>query len=633
MRTKRVLPNTTAVTEVIGSFLLILIAILVFSAIYMYIFPLPSLDADTHVEIEGYVNSNGVIILEHVGGESISSYRIDVRDLNGTLLDSKAPSYESWCIGGKENIASTLLLSEDDKVRITIYNSDRDKQEIVFDGLLQGTTLASSGNVNSSDPYLISSLLSDSSDEDLICFNKTSNGETINATFDADSYVYNWLLNGNTIASVLYPMDGNNATDLKDYSGNDYHATIHGASWIENGRVGGSYQFDGDDYISVPYCFDNTFVDDITVEVWIKTTNETGSIFSFNRSSYVDLSVVQGNIKWTVSTNSATVELQSSGPVNDGSWHLITATYESTTGLSEIYIDGILNVSITGSPGESLGVTEELVGYIGRSINPLSIEQSVIFTDDFETDKGWTIDSTYWWMNGIWERGIPVNDSRGDPPTDYDGSGHCYVTENERDEDVDYASTYLISPTLDMSHYDDVFCSYAVWYTNDYGNSPNNDIFEVYISNNGGSSWVSASTIGPDTPLPYRWIEYSLNLSDFITLTDSVKICFEASDLGSGSVVEAAVDAVNITGIAQSEISNFTGNIDEISVYPVKLSEEQIYQNYLCKKSGLSALSVLVSEQTSVGQQWSCLVTPVNETVDASAQISNTLLIKNYGGG
>ncbi|HDM66876.1 MAG TPA: type IV pilin, partial [Thermoplasmatales archaeon] len=70
--------NEYAVSEVIGSALLLLIAVLSFSAIYMYVFPLPIPTEEPHVKLIGYVNENGTVVLEHVGGEALEYYRIDV---------------------------------------------------------------------------------------------------------------------------------------------------------------------------------------------------------------------------------------------------------------------------------------------------------------------------------------------------------------------------------------------------------------------------------------------------------------------------------------------------------------------------------------------------------------------------
>ncbi len=202
-------------------------------------------------------------------------------------------------------------------------------------------------------------------------------------------------------------------------------------------------------------------------------------------------------------------------------------------------------VSVESDQGESFSNPPDAPTSFFTTISASSI--STVFADDFETDLGWTVsgDAT----DGQWERGVPAGDAdRGDPEADGDGSGNCFLTDNVAgNSDVDGGSTILTSPSIDASVGTGqvaVLC-YDRWYNNSIGTA--DDIFEIEISNDDGANWVALETVGPTgSEVSGGWVKKQFLINEIVAPTSSMRVRFIATDIGTGSIVEAAVDGIEI---------------------------------------------------------------------------------------
>ena len=174
-----------------------------------------------------------------------------------------------------------------------------------------------------------------------------------------------------------------------------------------------------------------------------------------------------------------------------------------------------------------------------------------VMHDDFETDQGWVAENLGA-DTGDWQRGVPVDDPSWDydPGSDSDGSGQCYLTQNEYgNTDVDDGAVRLTSPTFDMAEGGDISYDYYLYLTE----NPNGvDRLLVEInSDNGQGSWteIARHDTGGGTTWRHHLITEAQLVDQGVDLTATMQIRFTANDADPQSIVEAGIDAFLVTRV------------------------------------------------------------------------------------
>lgn len=199
----------------------------------------------------------------------------------------------------------------------------------------------------------------------------------------------------------------------------------------------------------------------------------------------------------------------------------------------------------------------------------LGVAEELTLFDDLEATNGWFVgDVDDDASTGIWELGNP-NGSSAQPENDHTEDGTlCFFTgqappdTNPGTNDVDDGKTTLFSPAYDLTGTQEVRMGYWRWYDNAQGASPNADVFVVDISDDGGASWVNVETVGPSgDETAGGWFFHEFRVLDFIELSGNVMLRFIASDEGDGSLVEAAIDDLQITDfICVADLGDFNAD-------------------------------------------------------------------------
>jgi C1A family cysteine protease len=174
-----------------------------------------------------------------------------------------------------------------------------------------------------------------------------------------------------------------------------------------------------------------------------------------------------------------------------------------------------------------------------------------VFSDDFETDQGWTVNpsGTDTATTGMWERANPQSTSYGGTTyqmgTTASGS-YDLVTEGSAGSsvgsyDIDNGVTSIRSPNITLPSGSGITLSFQ-YYLSHYSNGSSSDYLRVKVV--GSTTQTVLEELASGNIDGAAWESFSTSLDAFAGQT--IYLLIEAADGGSGSLIEAAIDDVLI---------------------------------------------------------------------------------------
>ena len=212
-----------------------------------------------------------------------------------------------------------------------------------------------------------------------------------------------------------------------------------------------------------------------------------------------------------------------------------------------------------------------VVSAVFLDIDDNAIIPTTIFSDNFESDQGWTTnpDSVDTATTGQWDRADPQDTSSGGAlqlgttvSGNFDLVTGPLAGTSAGTHDIDSGVTSIRSPNIILPDASSINLSFY-YYLAHLNNATTDDFFRASVISNSTTTQIFEE-LGDPNQDNASWQQQSVDLTAFAGQT--IYILFEAADGGGGSLVEAAVDDIEITGILGNQPPQITNPGDQSSV-------------------------------------------------------------------
>ena len=207
--------------------------------------------------------------------------------------------------------------------------------------------------------------------DDIRIYNRTLSHAEVMAVYELGND------NGSSLVGH-WKLDELSGTTASDSSGNGNNGTLNNFAapppWSSSGQVNGTLKFeDNDDRILIPNDASTNITNEITLSGWFKIDTFNGYSRLMGKlaaNDYLMEITGGGNLCFTIFSVTAHC---GTGTISTGQWHHVATTYNDATNTIRLYIDGVLDDTITttdtiSASGSSVSINDNgSTGWFGHA--------------------------------------------------------------------------------------------------------------------------------------------------------------------------------------------------------------------------------------------------------------------------